>query len=371
MYDNGDGVELDEKKCVELLKEAADLGYLDAIYILAEQYSRGYQVEKNIEKAHELYKKGAELGHADSQYEYYLITGDERWLEKSVANGCDRAKYKYSEILFSKRRYHTAIIHLRDLAIDGDKDAQYLLAKCYEANREYEDRIKWLERAAESNHVLACYEIAEIYNNSYNFRSNKEKAIIYYKKAASLDNELALFKVGCHLEKTEGKEKSWSFLSYFQRILEIENKVYGRQAASKLAYYYYNGIGIEKNYDKAFEYLLAAVENIDKNQHLNSSDEIENSFLLAECYYNGYGTKVDYNEAFKYYSKACISRDPRALTQIGDCYYEGHGTTKNLSESFYYFEQAALQDYGLAQYFLGCSYYFGDGVKKNLKKAFY
>ena len=63
-YFNGDGVEQDKKKAVELYKRAAELGNVRAMCNLGECYERGEGVPKNMSEAFRLYRQAADLGNA-------------------------------------------------------------------------------------------------------------------------------------------------------------------------------------------------------------------------------------------------------------------------------------------------------------------
>ena len=65
MYTNGDGVEKDFGKAVQLFKKACDGGEVRGCYNLGVMYADGDGVEKNEQKAAELYKKACDGGDLD------------------------------------------------------------------------------------------------------------------------------------------------------------------------------------------------------------------------------------------------------------------------------------------------------------------
>ena len=64
-YFEGEGVEQDKAKAVQLLEEAVPY-MADAQFLLAQCYENGEGIEKNIEKAKELYQQAAEAGIVES-----------------------------------------------------------------------------------------------------------------------------------------------------------------------------------------------------------------------------------------------------------------------------------------------------------------
>ena len=65
MYTNGNGVEKDFSKAVQLFKKACDGGVMLGCNYLGAMYADGNGVEKNEQKAVELYKKACDGGNMD------------------------------------------------------------------------------------------------------------------------------------------------------------------------------------------------------------------------------------------------------------------------------------------------------------------
>ena len=103
MYVQGRGVDINYNKGLELWQIAADKGYIDAIYNLADYYLAGYSGIVDLKKAAMWYTKAADLGDAEAQYNlglmYYRGNGVEKdenkatelW-KQSAAQGFKLAK---------------------------------------------------------------------------------------------------------------------------------------------------------------------------------------------------------------------------------------------------------------------------------------
>jgi TPR repeat protein len=59
-YWYGFGVEEDNNEALKYYREAAELGYADAMNAIAWCYSQGYGVERNLDASYEWYKKAAQ-----------------------------------------------------------------------------------------------------------------------------------------------------------------------------------------------------------------------------------------------------------------------------------------------------------------------
>ncbi|MBQ1931964.1 MAG: sel1 repeat family protein, partial [Muribaculaceae bacterium] len=70
---------------------------------------------------------------------------------------------------------------------------------------------------------------------------------------------------------------------------------------------------------------------------------------LGDCYYNGRGVDQNYDEAVKWYRKAAKQGNAPAQYNLGYCYYNGHGVDKNYDEAVNWYRKAAEQGYNLAK----------------------
>ena len=98
-----------------------------------------------------------------------------------------------------------------------------------------------------------------------------------------------------------------------------------------------------------FESLLKRAEQGDAKSELE----------LAKNYYNGRGVNKDYNEAFKWFYEAANDGIGEAEYYIANCYYEGIGTEKSYRLALDFFLRAEKHYYmDVCQRILDC--------KKNL-----
>ena len=78
---------------------------------------------------------------------------------------------------------------------------------------------------------------------------------------------------------------------------------------------YFNGAGIEQNYEEAFKYYTAAA-------NLGYAMAIKN---LGLCYVMGKGTGQDVNKAVSMFRMAADLNNKEAYHNLGKCYSEGIG----------------------------------------------
>ncbi|PRY72469.1 Sel1 repeat-containing protein [Marivita geojedonensis] len=77
LYEQGIGVEVDEKRALELYEAAADQGFADAINDLGFlHYQGGLGLRPNPDKALELFERAADLRHPEAQFNYAALIDD-------------------------------------------------------------------------------------------------------------------------------------------------------------------------------------------------------------------------------------------------------------------------------------------------------
>ncbi|MCE3027511.1 tetratricopeptide repeat protein [Salinicola sp. DM10] len=155
-----------------------------------------------------------------------------------------------------------AFVILKSLWDQGVVDAGYsLFSMYYKGFGVDKDRgvaLSYLKEAAEKGYALAQRTLAEAYQGKdYEglVKKNQEKAMYWYEKAAD-----------------QGDKKS----------------------AMEMAALYYYGKGVQKNYEKTFDWLLRCSQ-------LKYGDETMCFRSLARFYEEGIGTDVDLVQAYKYY----------------------------------------------------------------------
>ena len=128
-----------------------------------------------------------------------------------------------------------------------------------------------------------------------------------------------------------------------------------------------------------FVYYLSSRPNASKYRHqclevLFRLSKQENSiadYILGNWYTHGLGVKKDYKKAFKYFLSAAQKGHPSAQYDVGVSFEKGAGTIKNLEKAFKWYRKAALQNDPTGQMELGLCYFHGVGIARNIKKAIF
>jgi TPR repeat protein len=157
-------------------------------------------------------------------------------------------------------------------------------------------------------------------------------------------------KDGLNIEPDYKKAFEW-----FRKAAEQGNV----EAQGFLAHCYASGEGIGQNYTEAAKWLEKSAEQ---------GDKISQN-ILGIYYSKGQGVTQDYAEAAKWYCKAAEQGFAKAQYNLGNCYSTGEGVTQDHAEAVRWLRQAAEQGLADAQCNLGICYYDGKGVPKDYKEA--
>lgn len=95
----------------------------------------------------------------------------------------------------------------------------------------------------------------------------------------------------------------------------------------------------------------------------------EASLLLGFAYQDGIGVNEDYQKAFEYHGKAAAEGNAAAINALGLIYSHGYGVEKNVDIAMNYFQQALEHGYYNAAVNMAFHYKKGDGINKDLAKA--
>ena len=144
-------------------------------------------------------------------------------------------------------------------------------------------------------------------------------------------------------------------------IIELLSKANSGNADSQnqLGDAYFDGIGIEQDHAKAFEwYLRAAGQGHGKAQ-----------YNVAYAYANGIGTQKNTSEAIKWFGKSADQGVALALYVLAKMLIDGQFIEQDITKGLDLLQKASDQGLDLAQYDLGTIYLEGKIVESDTDKG--
>lgn len=184
MYLAGKGVPRDDKKAFRWLERAASQGFVEAQYSVGLSYDRGRGTVQDFAKARSWYEIAAKNGDAMAQCNLGVLHlrgrgSDEDWITaaywflKAATQGRKEATANLEWIL--KRRDSlsdtaSAVARYRNVAEEGDVDAQFLMGWLHEHGvgtvPNVEAALEWYNRARRLGHMKADDEVLRLKSSS-------------------------------------------------------------------------------------------------------------------------------------------------------------------------------------------------------------
>ena len=341
MYFNGEGVTHDYKQAVNWFTKSAEQGDAYAWFQLGLIYKDENFVLQDYGQAIKFFTKAIESG--DSSLSSLSI----RNLNSMQINN----QGKTHDFLI-------AVELITQIAQQGNPDAQFFLGEVY---RDYGEPIgdifksfEWIFKAAEQGHELAILELkspAPLYGNPLKDGDNLAE---YYKKTIEGLPQY-LYQIGSILLAVEKTDKA---IKYITKAAEQGNQ----NAQAKLGLIYYQGVGVEQDYKKSFDWTSKAAKQ--------GNSQAES--LLGEFYSSGNGVTKDYRRSFEWFFKAAEHGNANAQYILFRIYFLGNGIPKNFNKGFEWLLKSADQGFLQAQYMAGLIYSDGAdmGIAQNYEESF-
>ncbi len=131
------------------------------------------------------------------------------------------------------------------------------------------------------------------------------------------------------------------------------------QANTLIARIYTEGLGVQKDDKKAFEYYKRAAD----------LGDVQGTFALAISYAEGRGVKKDRVKAGELFEKAALTGNAEANYNLGMLFLKGDGKPLSPIRAYQHIRYAAEKGISQAQYDLADLYQTGTGVEANALEA--
>jgi len=256
-------------------KADAELGNADA------QFELGNLLEDDDE-AFFWYQRAAEQGHIEA----INLLGDSSGSDQININSVDLS---YTEEFTFKDE--------KEISGDAEFGAAVRLQKGDGVAKSSKKAVKFLKQAAEKNHVLAQYNLGQIYQQDSELKDDKE-AVKWFKKAAAQGYDYAQDTLGWMHQYGYGKvvkKDSKEAVKWYKKAAEQNHFL----AQYTLGNMYFEGEGVLKDFKEAAKWYHSSAAGGYSKAELK----------LGNMYVNAEGVLKDYKEAAKWYLKCAEKGD--------------------------------------------------------------
>lgn len=237
IYRNGYGVEIDNDKAIQALRESAEIGDDRAQHLLAEEYRMGVIVEKNLKEAETWYKAAIAQGNRGAMHDLavlYIVdkaipNADLSYaaelLKKLADDGDGEAAYNLA-VCYSKGEgveldFKKSAEYYLKSALTGDHFGEYYTGLCYYYGRGVEQNYiaarEFLEKAAEGGVAEAYSTLGIIYKRGNGLDYDDRKAYEYFKKAAEMGGKTGMLNYAMELRDGTFERKNLDLAEQYAR----------------------------------------------------------------------------------------------------------------------------------------------------------
>ncbi len=171
---------------------------------------------------------------------------------------------------------------------------------------------------SQSGNVLAIHYLGKLYSTEKLGTKDEEKSFAYYKEA--LQGFMEIEPDSDYILPYEPKYEG-------QVMKPVDMRSYVRYRIGKMHCY---GLGIEQDYEKAFEWFLKSAQEGNKFAQ----------YSLANLYYYGNGVEKDLSQAFLWYQKSSSQGQPYASYAIAQMYIKGEYVCQSEETAQRYYKDA-------------------------------
>ncbi len=295
----------------------------------------------------------------------------------------------------------------RDRANKGDVEAQYILGYMYHnsINLERDDKkaVYWFLKAANAGDGRAMVALGRFYKQGIGVPADFSRAVAFLNKSAQKNTPLAFYELGLLFEEGQDTAGRGVFqnLEKARGLYEKAGDAGVLQGYLKVAQFYEQGIGVERNLQTAIDYYFKvadmAQDDTSKKQYgdfmtqlymkigaeerdrvkamgwyLKAAEggDTEAELIVARGYMNGaFGGKPDEAKAKIWFEKLAEKNNVEAIMSLAYIHANGVGVDIDYPKANALYLQAAEMGSAEAAWNLGNAYANGNGVDVNTTKS--
>ena len=176
-----------------------------------------------------------------------------------------KAAVNQAESLYLLGKHDEAFKALRPLALQGSASAQFYLAELYQTDTKKSDKDKtifWYRKAADQGNPNAQFNLANAYYNGRIVRTDLLKAAKWYQRAAISGVPEAQLNLGFMYSRGKGVPKNYEVATLWYEAAAKRGNI---KAQSNLGYRYCIGAGVQISFAQCAYWVKQAMDKGNEN----------------------------------------------------------------------------------------------------------
>ena len=357
MLRDGNGVDADSAKSIELFKKAADMGYADSQVELANILL----MEGDRDGARELYAKASAAGSTVATSCLMTMDLDSDISEefaKAVRAKAETGNIRAMKLLADMYYNGVAVVRDRNEAFlwylrsaqGGNAQSQFIVGTCYRDGigiaKDAKKAVEWLSRSSNHGNIRACTELANMYRKGMGVDRDMKMCVEWFEEAARRGDSNSMNQLGTMFRDGAGVEKDKSMSDFWFTMFARQGRI---------------------GYEATFGDILRQ-SSVGQSQaacvkwyaDASSRGSIPASNALGQCYRDGGFVPADSSKAVEAYSISAGMMNPMGMYELAMLKLKGNGTPRDLSGAFDLMRRSA--DCGNMNAMLQVSQMYRDGV---------
>jgi len=209
-------------KALGWYRRAADSGHADAAAAIAEHVISGKGIKKNVAQGVEMLRQAAGMGSVDAMLSLAHREDSIDWYRKAADAGSAEGDYEVAQRLIAKEDREGAEPYLRRAAEQGYQNAKSLLEDWIEDKTTHRSEYEALSKLADQGDIQAMIQLAQMDERGESPYQDPERAWYWYQMAADKGDGKASYITGKHLLDVPGGAQHGR--DYLQFAAEKGNK---------------------------------------------------------------------------------------------------------------------------------------------------
>ena len=229
----------------------------------------------------------------------------------------------------------------------------------------FEPKHPWQRVKPKDMRAYVWYRIGKMHCYGLGTEKNEAEAFKWFEKSAEAGNKYAQFSLGNMYYYGSGVQQSYDKAFSWYKASASQGQPYAQYAVAQM---YANGESVVKDDTEAQAYFTQALAGFLK---LEANDQADDNLFnkLGRMYMNGLGTEKDTEKAFDYFKRSAELNNKNALYEYGKALLLGENTEQDIPQGLDMIQKAVALGNSNGKRFLALEYISGEHIEQDIDRG--